>query len=81
VGEQLGLGRPLDDILAEMSMVAEGVNTAATACELALRYGVELPVCTEIDRVLKGQIAPADAYRGLMRRRAGHESEAEGAEH
>jgi glycerol-3-phosphate dehydrogenase (NAD(P)+) len=81
VGEQLGLGRKLDEILAEMKMVAEGVNTARTACELAERYGVQLPVCTTIDRVIKGDISASDAYRGLMRRRAGHELDPEGEEH
>ena len=35
VGEQLGKGRKLDDILDEMHMVAEGVNTATVALELA----------------------------------------------
>jgi glycerol-3-phosphate dehydrogenase (NAD(P)+) len=81
VGEQLGLGRKLDEILAEMKMVAEGVNTARTACELADRYGVQLPVCMTIDRVVKGEISASDAYRGLMRRRAGHELDPEGEEH
>ena len=37
VGEELGKGRPLDEILAEMTMVAEGVKTAATVQELAER--------------------------------------------
>jgi len=78
VGEQLGRGRKLEEILTEMSMVAEGVNTAATACELAARTGVEMPVCTEIDRVVRGEITSTDAYRGLMRRQAGHEREVEG---
>src|SRR3954451_14342276 len=81
VGEQLGLGRKLDEILAEMKMVAEGVNTARTACELADRYGVQLPVCMTIDRVIKGDISASDAYRGLMRRRTGHELDPEGEEH
>ena len=39
VGEQLGAGRTLDEITAEMNMVAEGVKTAVTAHELAERHG------------------------------------------
>jgi glycerol-3-phosphate dehydrogenase (NAD(P)+) len=71
VGELLGRGKPLDEILAEMHMVAEGVGTAATALALADRVGVELPICHEIHKVVLGQQRPVDAYRGL--RPAGHE--------
>ena len=74
VGEQLGAGRQLSDILQEMSMVAEGVKTAATVHELAERFAVEMPVCEEIYRVTAGQITAAEAYRGL-RRPPGHEAE------
>jgi glycerol-3-phosphate dehydrogenase (NAD(P)+) len=73
VGEQLGLGRSLDEILAEMHMVAEGVHTAVLALELADRHQIDLPICRVIDRVVRGEIAPADAYWGL--RPAGHEDE------
>jgi glycerol-3-phosphate dehydrogenase (NAD(P)+) len=73
VGEQLGLGRKLDDILGEMNMVAEGVKTAHTVLELADRYGLELPICESIHRVVLGEIEPRDAYWGLTP--AGHEAE------
>jgi len=71
VGEQLGRGRKLEDILAELHMVAEGVNTAVLVLELAERFDLELPICSMIDRVVRGEIAPADAYFGLTP--AGHE--------
>jgi glycerol-3-phosphate dehydrogenase (NAD(P)+) len=73
VGEQLGRGRNLDDILAEMHMVAEGVKTATVALALAERHQLDLPICTVIDQVVKGEIEPADAYWGLTP--AGHENE------
>jgi glycerol-3-phosphate dehydrogenase (NAD(P)+) len=73
VGEQLGRGHQLDDILSRMHMVAEGVNTAAAALELADRHGLELPICTMIDKVVKGEIEPLGAYWGLTP--AGHEAE------
>lgn len=73
VGEQLGLGRPLEEILSELHMVAEGVHTAALALELAERHGLELPICRTIDAVLRGEVPPGDAYVGL--RPPGHESE------
>jgi glycerol-3-phosphate dehydrogenase (NAD(P)+) len=73
VGEMLGRGKPLDQILSEMHMVAEGVGTAHTALSLAQRYHVELPICQEIHGVLTGEQGPVDAYRGL--RDPGHESD------
>jgi glycerol-3-phosphate dehydrogenase (NAD(P)+) len=73
VGEQLGRGRHLGEILAEMHMVAEGVMTASVALELAAHHGLELPICTAIDRVIRGEIEPAAAYWGLTP--PGHEAE------
>jgi glycerol-3-phosphate dehydrogenase (NAD(P)+) len=74
LGEQLGLGRSLADVLAGSTMVAEGVRTAQAVHELAERHGVAMPVCTEVHRVLSGEIPAADAYRGL-RIEPGHEAE------
>jgi glycerol-3-phosphate dehydrogenase (NAD(P)+) len=74
VGEQLGAGRKLEDILAEMNMVAEGVKTAGTVMTLADRYRVDMPICHEIRRVVAGEITGVEAYRGLHVR-PGHESE------
>jgi glycerol-3-phosphate dehydrogenase (NAD(P)+) len=73
VGEQLGAGRPLPEILEEMNMVAEGVKTAPSAMELAARYDVELPICEMVHRVILGEITGALAYRGL--RAPGHEAD------
>jgi glycerol-3-phosphate dehydrogenase (NAD(P)+) len=73
VGEQLGLGHSLAEILAEMNMVAEGVKTAQTAIELANRHGIEMPICRVIKQVLDGEISATEAYRGLQP--AGHEAE------
>jgi glycerol-3-phosphate dehydrogenase (NAD(P)+) len=75
VGERLGQGERIEDILAGMTMVAEGVKTAQTVMDLAERYGVDLPICAQIKRVVTGQETVQDAYRGLMRARPGHESE------
>jgi glycerol-3-phosphate dehydrogenase (NAD(P)+) len=73
VGERLGRGEHLDDILGSMNMVAEGVKTALTTHELAERYGVDMPVSESIYRVVSGELSPAEAYWGL--RRPGHEAE------
>ena len=73
VGQQLGRGRRLDDILADMHMVAEGVKTATVALELAERLGLDLPICAVIDKVVTGDIEPSGAYWGLTP--AGHEGD------
>jgi glycerol-3-phosphate dehydrogenase (NAD(P)+) len=73
VGEQLGLGRSLDEILGEMNMVAEGVRTASTVHEIAMAAGIAMPICETVHRVLIGQMSASDAYRGL--RPAGHEAQ------
>ncbi|MCP3936449.1 MAG: NAD(P)H-dependent glycerol-3-phosphate dehydrogenase [Actinomycetia bacterium] len=65
VGEQLGRGRSLEEILDEMHMVAEGVKTTATVAEMARVYGISMPVCNAIHQVIEGEIGPAEAYRGL----------------
>lgn len=65
VGEELGKGRVLADILAGMHMVAEGVSTAGVALELAARHDLDLPICRMIHRVVNGELTPLEAYRGL----------------
>ncbi|MDG2111597.1 MAG: NAD(P)H-dependent glycerol-3-phosphate dehydrogenase [Actinomycetota bacterium] len=73
VGEQLGLGRSLDEIIAEMNMVAEGVKTTASVLELGARHDVDLPICRTIHQVVYEGATPEDAYAGLLQRAAGHE--------
>ncbi len=65
VGEQLGRGRPLDEIVADMNMVAEGIKTAPTVIRLAEQYGVTMPICQEIEQVIRGKMTGGQAYRGL----------------
>ncbi|MBZ4414947.1 NAD(P)H-dependent glycerol-3-phosphate dehydrogenase [Myxococcus sp. RHSTA-1-4] len=48
VGVELGKGRKLPDILAEMKEVAEGVKTARSARDLEIKTGVELPICHQV---------------------------------
>jgi glycerol-3-phosphate dehydrogenase (NAD(P)+) len=73
VGEQLGRGRGIDEIIDEMSMVAEGVKTAAVVMELSEQYGVEMPIAEQVYAVLhEGRLA-TEAYRGLLGREYRHE--------
>jgi len=68
VGVELGRGRGLGEILAEMQMVAEGVDTARAALELARRESIEMPIVAEVHAVLfEGRTAEA-ALENLMMR-------------
>ncbi|HEY5615684.1 MAG TPA: NAD(P)H-dependent glycerol-3-phosphate dehydrogenase, partial [Bacteroidota bacterium] len=70
VGEQVGKGRKLNDVLKEMVMVAEGVATAKSALELEKKFKVELPIITEVHRVLFEGKDARQATRDLMTRGA-----------
>jgi glycerol-3-phosphate dehydrogenase (NAD(P)+) len=74
VGEQLGLGRTIEDIQAEMKMVAEGVKTARVVMELARRHDVDMPIASEVHGVLYEGRTAQDAYRGLLHRAQGPEN-------
>ena len=76
VGEQLGLGKSLEEILAGMNMVAEGVKTAQLVGELSEKYDVAMPICHQIQGVITGKWSPLDAYTGLVPT-PGHELEPE----
>jgi glycerol-3-phosphate dehydrogenase (NAD(P)+) len=73
VGEQLGRGRSIDEILAEMDQVAEGVKSCRTVLELADERGVDMPIVSEVVGVIHEGHSAADAYRGLLKREARHE--------
>jgi glycerol-3-phosphate dehydrogenase (NAD(P)+) len=70
VGELLGQGRSLDDVLGEMRMVAEGVKSARPLLELAAAQGVEMPIGQQVADVLEGHRSPAEAIPALMLRSA-----------
>ncbi len=71
VGEQLGRGRTIDEIIDEMNMVAEGVKTSRVVMELADEFGVEMPIGSEVFAVCHDGATAEDAYRGLIRRQVG----------
>lgn len=75
VGFQLGQGRALNDIIAEMSMVAEGVKTCGVVMELAEEYGVEMPITKEVYKVVHEGNTVLDAFKGLLKQKAGTEAE------
>jgi glycerol-3-phosphate dehydrogenase (NAD(P)+) len=68
VGEQLGRGRTIDEVVAEMKMVAEGIKTSRVAVELSEQCGVEMPIAYEVYGVVHKGHTAVEAYRGLLRR-------------
>ena len=69
VGIELGRGRALGEILAEMHTVAEGVTTTDVALELGRRHSVDMPIAAQMAAVLVGRTDPRLAVEELMLRR------------
>ncbi len=68
VGKKIGEGMTLNEILAEMRMVAEGVKTAKSVYNLSRKLGVEMPISQEIYRILYENVSPREALHRLMTR-------------
>ncbi len=75
VGAELARGRRLNDVVAGMKMVAEGVQTTGAVLALGDRYGVELPIATQMAEVLSGRLDVRSAVETLMLRRQRAEAE------
>jgi glycerol-3-phosphate dehydrogenase (NAD(P)+) len=67
VGEELARDRTLEEVLADMGQVAEGVKTARPVMQLAEEHDVFMPIAAEVDAVVNEGRHPRDAYRGLRR--------------
>ncbi len=68
VGIELGRGRPLDDILGGMNMVAEGVKTTLSTYQLAQKIEVEVPITEQMYSILYENKDPRQAVSDLMLR-------------
>ncbi|MDH3891463.1 MAG: NAD(P)-dependent glycerol-3-phosphate dehydrogenase [candidate division Zixibacteria bacterium] len=68
VGEKIGQGVRLDEVLKSMAMVAEGVQTTRSGYQLRDKYKVEMPITTQVHQVLFEDKPAADAVAELMGR-------------
>ncbi|MEX2658866.1 MAG: NAD(P)H-dependent glycerol-3-phosphate dehydrogenase [Acidimicrobiales bacterium] len=68
VGTELGKGRSLDEIVADMNMVAEGVKSSSVVCELGRANDVEMPIAEEVRAVCHDGRSAAEALTNLMQR-------------
>ena len=69
-GEQIGRGRVPDEIVGSTPKVIEGIPATRAAVELGARYGVDLPVCTQVDQVLNHGAQVCEIMSRLMGREA-----------
>tara|TARA_B100002003_G_scaffold248057_1_gene280994 strand:+ start:19 stop:1011 length:993 start_codon:yes stop_codon:yes gene_type:complete len=68
VGERIGRGEKLNDILASMEMVAEGVETTRSIHDVAQKNNIDMPLCEQIYQVLFEDVSPRQAILELMGR-------------
>lgn len=68
VGYEMGRGKKLDEVLASLGHVAEGVRTAKSAHDLAQKLSVELPICNEVYEVLYEGKPPLKAVEDVLTR-------------
>ena len=68
VGEEIGKGKSLEEVLAEMTMVAEGVNTTKAIRELSEELNIEMPISDQVYKVLFENKSPRSAVEDLMMR-------------
>lgn len=68
VGQQIGQGRKLDEIIKSMNMVAEGVKTTKSVHDWAVKNGIDMPITAAAYKVLFENVDPKDALNTLMTR-------------
>jgi len=68
VGEQIGKGKKLKEVIAKMEMVAEGIETVKSAFALKKKFDIDMPITHEIYHVLYKDRLPGDAMKRLMKR-------------
>jgi glycerol-3-phosphate dehydrogenase (NAD(P)+) len=73
VGERLGRGETIEEIIAAMNMVAEGVKTSKVVRDVSAELGIEMPIAAEVYAVCHEGRPASEAYHGLLKRDAGHE--------
>lgn len=68
VGLELGCGKSIEEVLAAMNMVAEGVKSSPSVLDLARRYGVDMPITEQVVAVCHQGRPAREAMGSLMQR-------------
>lgn len=66
VGEQLGRGKTIKQVIEDMNQVAEGIKTSKVVMELAQKYGLDMPISEQVYLACHEGRSAEDAYRGLL---------------
>ncbi len=74
VGEKIGKGESLDNIMGSMKMVAEGINTCKAIPDLVKKYKIEMPISESIHDILFNKKDPLKVVKELMTRKLGPEN-------
>ncbi len=74
-GHQLGRGRSVEEISSEMNQVIEGVRSTPIVCALAQEVGLEMPIASVVNAVLKGERTAVEAFGSLLSRPVQRESD------
>ena len=75
VGEELGKGRAIDEIIAEMNMVAEGVKSCRVVLELGQEWDIDMPIAGQVYKVLYEGSTARQAIRSFLRLETGSEAD------
>ena len=67
-GILIGEGKTMEEAMAEVKMVVEGVHSAKAAMQLAKKYDVELPIIEQVNEILFNNKPAKEAVKGLMLR-------------
>ena len=68
VGEQIGKGKKINDILSKMSMIAEGISTTKAVYKLSEKYKIDMPIIKSVYQILLDNKDPNTAIKELMNR-------------
>lgn len=68
VGFALAQGKSIEQILTELQGTAEGINTTAVLLQLAAQQQIELPIVTQVAKLLAQETTPQSAIQSLMER-------------
>jgi len=68
VGQRLGCGEPLEAILAEMTMVAEGIHATRIVQQISQEKKIEMPITDAVHRLLSGDADPVSLVHEIMTR-------------
>mgnify|MGYP001191038246 CR=1 FL=1 len=73
VGERIGKGENIKDIVETMSMVSEGINTSKAVYNLIKKHEIELPICESVYKILFENLDPLKAVKNLINRNLSNE--------